>query len=95
MSIKRISIAFISSIIITFGMFYLLIGNGYEQHDIETLQTDQSLTFLGLEYFRFEAQEGEKAVGVPNNFNMALVGVIMGIIIYFILEFINKFKIKK
>ncbi|WP_029270589.1 LlsX family protein [Virgibacillus alimentarius] len=90
MNMKRISISFISAIIITVVGFYLLILNGYQQVDIQNLESDKSLTILGLEYFKFEANEGANAEGVPNNFNMALVGMVMGILIFFVLELWSK-----
>ncbi|WP_217587143.1 LlsX family protein [Lentibacillus saliphilus] len=94
MNMKRISISFISAIIISAVGFYFLIANGYEQVDIENLQSDQSLTILGLEYFKFEAKQGEPAVGVPNNFNMSLVGIVLGIVIFFLLELFSKKRMK-
>lgn len=86
MNMKRISVSFVLAIIITMVGFYFLITYGYQQVDLQKLETDKSLKILGLEYFRFEPVEGAAARGIPNNFNMALVGMGMGILLFFFLE---------
>lgn len=90
MNLKRISISFILSIIITFIFFALLITYDYSKIDLSSLKESQIFSLFGLEYYRIEVVEGKDPKGIPNNFNMSLFGIVLGIVLFFILEMLNQ-----
>ncbi|WAA09141.1 LlsX family protein [Fervidibacillus albus] len=95
MNLKRISISFILSIIITFIFFTLLITYDYSKIDLSSLKESQNFSLFGLEYYRIEVVEGKDPKGIPNNFNMSLFGFVLGIVLFFILEMLSKKKTTK
>ncbi|KYD22661.1 LlsX family protein [Caldibacillus debilis] len=89
MNLKRLSVSFLLSLVITFLFFALLITYHYSKIDLSSLKETQSFSLFGLEYYRIEVGE-EDPKGIPNSFNMSLFGVVLGILLFFVLELQSK-----
>ena len=82
-------------LIITFIFFAILITYDYSKIDLSSLKESQIFSLFGLEYYRIEVVEGKDPKGIPNNFNMSLFGIVLGIVLFFILEMLNQKKATK